>query len=164
MSQIKHIRDIVQVFDSYTPYDGPDPSRDEYVDLYHFAMLVKAGFNDNAALVEAAQSVMDAVNSVVIYEAHQSAQDIWSGNFWDLDNAHGIAIYFPPFSGGGDYERYVNEVQWAFTAINQWDDFVVGYFSLTGLPPNTAWTDPGYATMQDPRPYRLYLPMIARRR
>lgn len=165
VSQFKNIRDAVQVFDSYAPYNGPEPSEDEYIDLYHFAALVKTTFSDNTNLATAAQAVMDAINAAIIYEAHQSAQDLWTENYWDLDNAHGISLYFPPRTNSNsdnesDYERYINEVEWAFTVSTQWDEFLLEYFSLTNLPPRL-WQDPGYAPMGNLY-YQVYLPVVVK--
>jgi len=156
--QFKNIRDTVQVFDSYTPYEGPDPSTDEYIDLYHFATLIQTFFGEGTDLAQAAQAVMNAVDETVLYENHQSATNFWSGDWWDLDNAHGISLYFPPRSGGDDYTRYLDEVDWVFTAFTRWDEFLSQYFQLTVLPP-APWQAPSHGIMGKPY-YRIHLPII----
>jgi len=54
-----------------------------------------------------AQGVMDAIGACAVIEHHQSGHDPWSGNYWDLDDAHGIAVYFQPRRSGWDYINYV---------------------------------------------------------
>ena len=150
------IRSGVQTFDSrdYLTLD----STDEYIDLYHFAELVKVDIVD-VTVQAAAQDVMDAVGDCVVVEYHQSGTDPWSGNPWDLDDAHGIAIYFPPTSGGWDYSNYVTGGSWVFCVETKWDEFLVNYFSISGLPPETP-EDPGTPPMQ--AVYWVYLPLVAR--
>ena len=57
---------------------------------------------------------MDAIDGCIVAEHHRSSQDPWSNNYWDLDDAHGIAIYYPPTSGGWDYANYVTGGSWAY--------------------------------------------------
>jgi hypothetical protein len=151
------IRDTVQTFDSrnYLVLD----STDEYIDLYHFAELVQASISD-AGVQNAAQGVMDAIASCVITEHHQSGKDPWSANYWNLDNAHGIAVYFPPASGGWDYNDYVSGGIWAFCDATAWDEFLATYFSISHLPPDLS-TDPGVPPMIPPAE-RIFLPLVVR--
>jgi hypothetical protein len=154
---IKTVRNNAQTFDSrnYTILN----SDDEYIDLYHFAQMVKVSVND-AQVQSAAQGVMDAVAGCVVAEHHQSGYDAWSPNYWDLDDAHGISIYFPPRSGGWDYLNYVTGGSWAFCTETAWDEFLVNYFALTGLDPETP-VDPGVPAMQ-PLKNRIFLPLVTR--
>jgi hypothetical protein len=145
----------VQTFDSrdYQVLDNTD----EYVDLYHFAEMVKASVGDST-VQNAAQGVMDAVTNCVVAEYHKSGQDPWSGNYWDLDDAHGIAVYFPPRSNGWDYLNYVTGGSWDFCNETAWDDFLVDYFSMSGLPAEKP-TNPGIPLMQAVR-HRIFLPLV----
>ena len=150
-------RNSVQTFDSrdYTVLD----STDEYVDLYHLAEGVKSTIVDSV-VQDAAQGVMDAIDACVVVEYHQSGQDPWSGNYWDLDNAHGIAIYFPPRSHSWDYANYVTGGTWRFCNETSWDEFLVSYFSTSSLPPGTA-ENPGVPSMQEIK-HAVLLPIIIR--
>jgi PKD repeat protein len=157
VSQVIGVRNQVQTFDSrnYTVLD----STDEYVDLYHLAELVKVNI-PNTIVQDAAQSVLDAVDNCVIAERHQSGQDPWSGNYWDLDDAHGIALYFPPRSHSWDYANYVTGGSWAFCNETAWDEFLVSYFMVSGLPAETP-INPGVPTMPEVK-MRVFLPVVIR--
>jgi hypothetical protein len=89
----------------------------------------------------------------VIAEHHQS------GTEWNLDNAHGLAIYFPLDKRSSDYTRYVSGQLFQFTADSQWDEFLAEYFGPTNtLPP---LPDPGLPPMLEP-PTKVYVPIIGR--
>lgn len=157
VSQIITIRNNVQTFDSRN-YQVLD-STDEYIDLYHFAELVKASISDGT-VQNAAQAVMDAIGAAMVAEHHRSGQDPWSGNYWDLDDAHGVAVFFPPRSNGWDYMNYVTGGSWTFCTSTAWDEFLVSYFQMSGLPPETP-TDPGIPTMLEMK-YQVFLPFVVR--
>ncbi len=155
---IQNARGATQKFDSRDYFKITDD--DEYLDLYHFAQRVKQ-YVSNSAVQAAAQGVMDALNSgFVVLERHQSG--MWGGEevYWDLDNAHGVSIYFPPRSGSLDYNRYISHQLFRFTAEGEWDEFLVDYFGVTGLPPEQP-TEPGLPPMLAPE-YRAYLPVVLR--
>ncbi|MEM3567451.1 MAG: pre-peptidase C-terminal domain-containing protein [Thermoplasmata archaeon] len=64
-----------------------------YIDLYDFAMKVKAKVN-STEIQNAAQAVMDAVRAVTLYEKHSTTGK--------NANVHGVNIYFKtPYSGAG---------------------------------------------------------------
>jgi hypothetical protein len=130
---------------------------DEYLDLYDFARLIKQNVPD-AGVQAAAQGVMDAVTAFVVAERHESGY-YQQYPYWDLDDAHGVAIYFPPASGGWDYNGYMSHI-FRFTAEGQWDEFLLDYFGLMGLPPETP-VDPGLPPMLA-RPHVVYLPIVIR--
>jgi hypothetical protein len=148
-------RDAAQKFDSrdYFVIDLDD----EYLDLYDLARLIAQNVPD-AGVQAAAQGVMDAVTTFVVAERHESGY-YQQYPYWDLDDAHGVAIYFPPASGGWDYNDYMSHV-FRFTAEGQWDEFLLDYFGLMGLPPETP-VDPGLPPMLA-KPYVVYLPVIVR--
>ncbi len=135
-----------------------------------FRQLVKTSISDGT-VQNAAQAVMDAISVAVVAEYHRSGQDPWSGNYWNLDGAHGIAIYFPPQSASGgdpennysnEYEDYVDSTNWAFCIDTMWDELLVRYFETSGLPP-TMWTNPGIPTMLEVK-YQVFLPFVVRGR
>ena len=95
---------------------------DSYIDLYHFAFLINQNIAD-ATIQNAAQAVMTAVNNAVIAEAHENGS---AGNYYPLDNANGISIYFP---AEGDYDpSNYNSGNLAFVADKGWDEFLAALF------------------------------------
>ncbi|MBN1877834.1 MAG: hypothetical protein JXA33_26675, partial [Anaerolineae bacterium] len=142
ITDVVTVRDSVQTFDSRGYYVLD--SSDEYVDLYHLAELllglpsvppVRRKTFISPTVTAAAQGVLDAVATAVFTEYHQSGLHPTSGNIWSLDCAHGLSIYFPPFSNGWDYGAYVLTGTWAFTGATAWDEFLADYFALAGLLP-----------------------------
>jgi hypothetical protein len=154
-SQVIDVRDGVQILDSRN-YQVLD-SADEYIDLYHLAQMAKMSIDD-VQVQSAAQGVMDAVEAAVIAEHHRSGTDPWSKNYWDLDHAHGISIYFPPRSGGWDYLNYVTGGSWTFCAETAWDEFLVDYFWMPPPPPLTPG-DPGIPPMLPIKAF-VFLPLV----
>lgn len=139
---------------------------DEYLDLYDFARLIRQNHPD-ASVKNHAQALMDAVNALVVAERHQSGGldeckdefDVVHRNvYWDLDDAHGVSIYFPPAPGVWGYDDYTSHVSFRFTVDGQWDEFLQDYFGLMGLPPEEP-VDPGLAPML-PVMLRIFLPLV----
>ncbi len=134
---VRNTRDSTQKFDSQDYYRIDN--NDEYIDLYDFARLTKQN-NPDTIVKSKAQAVMDAIPSFVIAERHQSGY--YGGYpYWDLDDAHGTSIYFPPAPSGWGYNDYMAHV-FRFTAESEWDEFLQAYFGLMGTPPGEE-TDPG---------------------
>ncbi len=158
VAQIIAVRNNVQVFDSRN-YGTLNSTDDEYIDLYHLANLIRISVS-SPSLQNAASGLMNVITNSVIAEHHQSATDPWTSNYWNLDNAHGIAIYFPPRSGGWDYLNYVGSTSWAFCNQTQWDEFLLKYFQISGLPPEIP-TPPGVPWMPAPK-YYVYVPVVMR--
>ena len=98
-------------------------SADSYVDVYHFAQLVRQNIA-NAAVQTAAQGVMDAISAqLMAHERHASGVYWGNGAFWGLDNAHGLSIYLP--LGQSDWLLdYYNAGELAFAADTAWDEFI----------------------------------------
>ena len=155
---ISNTRDATQKFDSQDYYRIT--LEDEYLDLYHFAQLIKQNVPDDT-VKDAAQGVMDAIGAVgegfVVAEHHESGSRY--GAYWDLDNAHGVAIYYPPASGGYHYSDYLGHV-FRFTADSEWDEFLLAYFGVMGLPPLPG-EDPGVPPVLEPG-RKVYLPAVSR--
>ena len=160
-TSVQNTRSATQKFDSREYYKITN--EDEYVDLYHLAERAKQ-YVSNSEVQTAAQGVMDVLSAgFVVVERHQSG--MWGGEeeiYWDLDNAHGVSIYFPPKSGSSDYNKYISHQMYRFTAEGLWDEFLVEYFGALGLPPE-APTEPGLPPMLTPE-NKVYLPFILRNR
>jgi hypothetical protein len=137
-------------------------NEDEYIDLYHFAQLLAQDVPD-AGIQAAAQGVMDAVGSpggsLLVQEHHQSG--LYNGTYWNLDNAHGLSIYYPPNSGVWGYSAYVTG-DVPFASDVHWDDFLQSYFGYAGLPPEEP-VDPGVPPMPEPS-FRVYMPILVKNR
>jgi len=158
---VRNSRDATQKFDSRDYYKITN--EDEYLDLYDFARRIKL-WVPNATAQSAAQEVMDAIlGGFVVAEHHESKSFDFAGTelHWNVDNAHGVAIYFPPAPGGNGYGDYVNNVLFSFTADSQWDEFLVDYYGVMGLPPESP-TDPGLPPFLQPVS-KLFLPFVTQR-
>ncbi len=97
---------------------------DSYIDLYHFAFLIDQNVAD-ATIQTTAQAVMTAVNNAVIAETHEDGS---GGEYYQLDNAHGISIYFPASEGDSYYSNY-NSSNLVFVADKGWDEFLTAFFN-----------------------------------
>jgi len=118
-TEIESSRDACQKFG--TDYYGVD----SYLDLYHFAYLIDQSIGD-ATIQTAAQAVMTAVNNAVIAEAHENGS---GGEYYELDNAHGVAIYFPASESDPGYSDY-SGTNLQFVADKSWDEFLHSYFGI----------------------------------
>ena len=92
-----------------------------YVDLYDLAALL-AAVVDVEAIQRAAQGVMDAIDAVVLAEAH--------GGYWP--GAHGITIFFPAQPSGWDSAYDGSNDYLLLTAQTHWDEFLIAYLALAG--------------------------------
>jgi len=156
---VQNARTATQKFDSRDYFKISND--DEYVDLYHLAARLKQYVPDSE-VATAAQGVMDAIaGGFVVAEHHESGN--WGGEaelYWDLGNAHGVSIYFPPRSGSTDYARYTTHQLFRFTVESQWDEFLADYFGMMGLPPELP-TEPGLPPMVLAA-FRAMLPVVIR--
>lgn len=107
----------VQRFDNKRPR-GINMS-DTSIDLYHFADLVSLNLLDYGDIVIAATEVMSAVDDAVIYERHASDGST------NLDNSHGISIFFPSTSSS-----FYHPDNYDFVVGANWDD--IGIRAPTG--------------------------------
>ncbi|MBU1746364.1 MAG: NPCBM/NEW2 domain-containing protein, partial [Chloroflexi bacterium] len=161
---VSNSRSATQKFDSQEYYIISND--DEYLDLYDFARLIKQSVPDSS-VKNAAQGVMNAVSACVVAERHQSGDYLNyidpatdAPPYWDLNDAHGVAIYFPPQPGGYGYAAYVNNASFRFTVDGQWDEFLQAYYAVMGLPSEPP-VDPGVPPVPVP-PFKVYLPLIAK--
>jgi hypothetical protein len=104
---------------------------DSYIDLYHFAFLIDQSIAD-ATIKNAAQAVMTGVTNAVIAEEHENGGE---EEYYALDDAHGISIYFPASEGDYLYSNY-NSGNLAFVADKGWDEFLAAFFGAPNNPPN----------------------------
>ena len=137
---IENVRSQSQKFDSTRPL-LEITNDDWYVDLVDFATKLQAQALDPqisttaGALIEALQT---GATPLVLYEAHLTAsidqtstENCVGDHIWQLDNAHGLSIYYPPRGGGGEFTRYTNGDTFTyFTNQSHWDEFLQG-----GIPP-----------------------------
>lgn len=160
----------VQRFDDNGNYDIDE--YDQYIDLFHFAALVKA-YNVGAGVQAAAQRVMSAVQRYIIHERHQSGQvNSWD---WNLDNARGVSIFFPrqpsSFYNGANLD-FAAGIVWpprqsslAAVETNGWGTMLIRYLQMNAptapdqpappLLPRVIIGETG-GTLQ------IYLPFVAR--
>lgn len=143
-------------------FDSRDYGRitglDEFVDLRHLAELLLLT-SDDSAVQAAAQGVISAtalsqegITTTVIYEQHLSGN---YGIWWDLEDANGVAIYFPPAADSWDYSAYLSP-SLRLGSDTRWDELLHAYL---GEP--TPGEKPG-----PPAPlqaWRVHLPLILRR-
>ena len=153
---VDNARAAAQKFDSRDYYVLNDD--DEYLDLYDLARLLQQ-YVDDANVDLAAQEVMDAVAAFVVAEEHESGY-YRSHPYWDLENAHGVSIYFPKEPGGWGYDDYVNHVSFRFTVDGKWDEFLQDYYGAMGTPPEEP-IDPGQPPMLE-LSHEIYLPLMLR--
>ena len=93
-----------------------------YVDLYDFCERLAAE-TSQLTVQDAAQAVMDAIQSVTLAERH--------GRYWP--GAHGISINFPSQASNWD-SKYSGESNYlTFTAETHWDDFLMAYLELASV-------------------------------
>ena len=153
---LKNIRQQVQTFDSRSPAYVNDP-QDEYIDLYHWASLVRS--LPNVSISTAAQELMDKVRTqLVVLSRRASGQ--YAGSAINLDQAYGVSLYYPFWSGGSGYRTYMADRMFQFTSNSQWDDFLVDYFGVTGLF-GTEMEPPTLLPMLQPNDV-VYVPLVVR--
>lgn len=150
--------DQVQRFDSQDY--GYITDQDEYIDLHHLAELLMERAEDEAVR-EAARKLFTAtlpaqagaLTTTVVEE--KSASGRYNGVWWDLDNAYGVAIYFPPSANSWDYGDYISPtLRLGFDT--HWDELLEIYLGLPGTPPETPAPPPPMEL------WRVYLPVIFR--
>jgi parallel beta-helix repeat protein len=129
---------------------------DEYLDLASFAQQFTQ--TADVAVRDAAQVVVNAIGSpggnLLVAEHHQSGT--YHGNYWNLDNTHGLSIYFPPSNEVWGYNDYILS---GLPLVNDthWDEFLQAYFGCITPPPDTG-DDPGVPPMIPPS-FTVYLPL-----
>jgi len=87
----------------------------DYIDLYHFAQLIRA-YVPNSGIKKDAYILMNRIQEAVIAEGH---------GFMNK-NAHGMSIYFPSTSAGY-LSNYENDVE--LTQDTFWEEFLKQYYT-----------------------------------
>ncbi|HSM58366.1 MAG TPA: clostripain-related cysteine peptidase [Candidatus Sulfomarinibacteraceae bacterium] len=157
----------VQRFDNRPP-SGITPA-DTTIDLYHFADLVSLNLLDYGDIVTAGTAVMSAVDDAVIYERHGSTAGT------NLDNSHGIAIFFP-----SNRSSFYHPDNYDFAVGANWDDVNAGAVGIEETAGGGSWgsmlvnyiqlvnpTGPDDSKPPPPRPKllpetSLFLPLVVR--
>jgi hypothetical protein len=140
-AQIENSWSACQKFDSKGDNSSDCPGKDcdidnndTYIDLYHFAYLIKQNI-PNSTIQIAAQNVIDCVDSAVIAEEHKSASFHCKldnkSHYYGLDDAHGISIYFLPTDSDPCFSEY-NNANLEFVTDTQWDEFLRLYSEPCG--------------------------------
>ncbi|MCP4538977.1 MAG: PKD domain-containing protein [Chloroflexi bacterium] len=150
----------VQRFDSrnYFVID----KNDEFIDLYDFARLVSETIT-NSTVHTAAQAVMDLLTvgqpgsamppGVVLREHHKSGA--YGTRYWDLENSHGLSIYYPADPASPDYGDYAG-APYTFLDDSGWLDLLYHYVKVP---------QPTVSLPSGPAPtllYRVFLPLVGR--
>ncbi len=148
--------------------DGRIDADDSYVDLYDLARLVRQACGEGELAVTA-QGVMDALVGYVAAEAHGSGPV--GEECWNLDQAHGVSVFFPPtassFYHAGNYD-FAAGAAWpgasaparASADAPAWGAMLVSYFQAA--QPGGA-DDPTPPELLPRRKFQaLFLPSVAR--
>jgi hypothetical protein len=139
---------------------------DGYVDLYHFAELIQQNIPLQNVQV-AAQEVLDVIGPVganlVLHERHMSGVYWGNGEYWNLDQAHGLSIYLP--MGKEDWmQAYYTDDELSFAADTAWNEFIADLILAVEppiyIPPDDI--DPGHRPGPLDLPYPIYMPFIVR--
>lgn len=121
MQSLVEINQTVQHYEENG--DGKITSQDRIIDLYHFASLVKERFGE-AAVRNAADALMAAVDDYILYEAHWSGED--KGAFWLHNNSHGVSTFFAPEKKECYYTDglldYASGTTWTCSTGSSWRD------------------------------------------
>jgi hypothetical protein len=141
---VRQARALAQKFDSADYYQITD--EDVYLDLYDLARVLQQTVPD-AAVQDAAQRVMEAVDRFVVAERRKSGAH-GQHPYWDLDGAHGVAIWFPLKAGDWDAVVY-HSGAYRFTSEGSWDEFLDAYLGIGGQPV-TAFEAPGVPPVMMP--------------
>ncbi len=151
---LSSIRNQVQLLDSSG--DILLNAQDEYIDLDHWAELIRNGIDDPAVRA-AADHLRSEIASFVIRE--HSASGSYNTIDVNLDNARGIGIYYPPTHSARTNQQYRNELN--FAADTFWDEFLTTELSPLSFDPAVPPPNP-----VAPLPFEhrfeqaIYLPLI----
>jgi hypothetical protein len=155
---------------------------DEFVDLYHFSLLVNERIND-APTQNSAQALIATLNEYHVWSRS------WSGSFthpkdpcilswkcdWELGNSYGSSIFFPHFSRSfyeDGWLDFTNGIIWDFFAseneLSRSSENVIGWGQM--LVEYVRESNPGHADDPNPPPLQslldnltfTYLPIITR--
>ncbi len=137
-------------------------AEDEFIDLRHFAELL-AETADDPEVQAAARGVMTAtaisqpggIETICLYERHKSGHIVQTPIA--LDNAHGIAIYFPNGPSSWNYPAYVGNPVLRLGQTTRWDDFLRAYIGEPSSAPFDPPTPPNPLVA-----HQVFLPLVLR--
>jgi hypothetical protein len=154
---------LVQRFDNESPR-GITPD-DTYADLYDLVSLIAQNLGGHPDIVAGAQAIMDAVDAAVMVESHASTAAT------NLDNSHGISIFFPAnpstfyyaenndFAAGTDWG---NPLSLASAGEGMaWGPFLVEYIAQTN-PTGPDDSSPPEPVAKEFDRFVIFLPAIVR--
>jgi streptogramin lyase len=149
---LMNLRAQTQAFDSTG--DGQITAEDEYVDLNHWATLAQTGINDSA-VKNAALALHSDLTGFIVRERHQTGG--YNGQVVNLEQAHGVAIYYPRQLSSTTYQFY-GQGGLTFPVDTHWDEYLAA--TLAALPLGSG-KQPGPV---EPPPLRskIYLPFVRR--
>ncbi len=185
---LRDLRASVQKYDSGQGQPFVPDNADSYVDVVDLASKARAGVPDPAVQAAAERVLATAQpgnQRFVIYasrasrsfpyvDVHQGGERIYNVQ---LDNAHGLGIFYPPRSSENRQSAFMNYVEhrlFHITRENGWTRFLARGLppQLSGDPPPLAddrlmppFVPPSVNTTPPPEPstsQRVYLPMVVR--
>jgi hypothetical protein len=174
---LANLRAQAQKFDSRNTYQLTEDQ--EYIDLGHLASLIAGGIPDSQVQASA-QAVEQAIEDAVIAERHASGlvEEFIPDTFIDLEQARGVAIYFPQQRNKRTFELYAQELGFAQETL--WGEFLLAQFGelafenvnpdpipappLALPPPDPTGPTPTEPPTESPSPspttYRVRLPLL----
>jgi len=164
--QLNQLRTQVQKLDSGGNFFlNPE---DEYVDLDHWAELVATTIADSAIQTSAAALRSSLTQLVLQNHFHSGPLDTIVGipdAGYDLQNARGVGIYYPPRPSVRTYQVYV-QGELTFVGDQRWDEYLAA--GLAPLPFDDTVPEPHpiqpiilpVIPAQGTLPYHVFLPML----
>jgi hypothetical protein len=155
-TKLTTIRSQAQKFDSSG--DMAITNADEYLDLKDWIthlQQVQNGVNDSAVQSKAA-ALASALPALVVRERHASG--LYADIQVDLEDARGIAIFYPPQPSTRSYQGYA-QGDFVFTRDTRWDEFLAAGLATLPFDPTAPEPNP-VAPLALPRV--IYLPLVRR--
>jgi uncharacterized repeat protein (TIGR01451 family) len=146
----------VQRFDSRDYYQIN--ADDEFIDLYHFVSLLNP-LIDNPAVNQPAQAIMALLTagqpgSLVLSEHHRSGA---YGLYWDLDNAHGLSVYYPATLDSPYYADYYYLYPYTLPWVSGWRALLAEYGGIPGVPVQPGDGEAAPTLLVE---YKQFLPLV----
>lgn len=155
------LRGQVQKLDSSN--DGALTAGDEYVDLDHWAELLAGSGAVSAEVRAKAAALRSTLSGFVLGPQHQSGQAAVPPSTVlqpiSLDNARGLAIYYPQSPGVSSYQVYQRELE--FAADTSWDEWLQSQLTALGSIAPAREPNPAPPLIFE-RLFRAYIPIVRR--
>lgn len=167
--RLAQLRSQVQKLDS-----GADfflQNEDEYLDLDHWAEVVAAGVSDSGVVAQA-EAVRSRLRQLVLrnYATSGSLEAVVGvvGAGYDLRNARGVGVYYPPRASVRTYQTYV-QGELTFVTDTRWDEYLGAGLAALPFDPRPVEPQPveplPLPSGQDLDPtsrHRVFLPLLWR--